>query len=89
MKYLLQGGEPEQRLDILLSFTDIRSKSVIQALRDHLQKDWRGLNEASAAALNGVELSNFSRALKALNEKTAAHEKLKELDWQHLKSVKR
>ncbi len=88
MKYLLQNGESEARLSLLLSLTNIRSEPTIQALRDHLQKDLRGLDEARAAALNGIELSNFSRAFKALNDVAAVVEKIKELDWRHLKSVK-
>lgn len=88
MKYLLQGGESETRLTLLLSLTKISSEPTIQALRDHLQKDWRALDEARAAALNGTELSNFSRALSTLNHVAGIVEQIKEIDWQHLKSVK-
>lgn len=88
MRYLTQGAESEQRLTLLLSLTSISSKPVIQALRDHLQKDWRGLSDTSAAALNGVQLPNFNRALKTLNAVATTVEQIKDLDWQHLKSVK-
>lgn len=88
MKYLLQGGERETRLTLLLSLTKISSKPTIQALRDHLQKDWLGLDEARAAVRNGIELSNFTRALNKLNEVAGIVEQIKADDWQHLKSVK-
>lgn len=88
MKYLSQACESEQRLTLLLSLTSISSQPVIQALRDHLQANWRGLSDTSAAALNGVQLPNFNRALKTLNAVAATVEQIKDLDWQHLKSVK-
>lgn len=85
MKYLLQGGESETRVKLLLQLTSIRSEDVIAALEDHLVK---GVVDTMAAAFNGVQLSNFTRALAKMNEVAGTVEKIKELDWAKLKSVK-
>lgn len=88
MKYLAQSMESELRLTTLLGWTDIRSKPTIQALKDHLQENHLGLPDTRAAIRNGIELSNFSRALKRLNEVAEQYENLKAAELQHLKSVK-
>lgn len=84
MKYLAQSMESELRLTTLLGFTDIRSKPTIQALKDHLQANHLGLPDTRAAIRNGIELSNFSRALKRINEVAEQYEKLKTYELQHL-----
>lgn len=84
MKYLIQGMESELRLTTLLGFTDIRSKPTIQALKDHLQSSHLALPDSLSAAKNGIELSNFSRALKRLNEVAEQYETLKAYELQHL-----
>lgn len=84
MKYLIRGMESELRLTTLLGFTDIRSKPTIQALKDHLQANPFALPDNLAAAKNGIELSNFSRALKRLNEVAEQYEALKAYELQHL-----
>lgn len=88
MRYLVQGMESELRLTTLLGWTDIRSKPTIQALRDHLQSNHLALPDKRAAIRNGIELSNFSRALKRLNKVAEEYENLKAAELQHLKSVK-
>jgi len=88
MKYLGQGLESELRLTTLLGFTDIRSKPTIQALKDHLQSNHLALPDNLAAAKNGIELSNFSRALKRLNEVAEQYEALKASELAHLKLAK-
>ena len=85
MRYLVRGVESELRLTTLLGFTDIRSKPTIQALKDHLQTNHLALPDNLAAAKNGIELSNFSRALKRLNEVAEQYETLKAYELQHLK----
>lgn len=87
MKYLSQGMESELRLTTLLGFTDIRSKPTIQALKDHLQSNHLDLPDKLAAAKNGIELSNFSRALRRLNEVAGQYEKLKAAELIHLKKA--
>ena len=84
MKYLSQGGESRARFDLLLSLTKISSEPLQDALSDYLVK---GFGDCAAAAMNGVQLSNFNRALVTLNQVAATVERIKELDWQHLKSV--
>lgn len=86
MRYLVRGMESDLRLTTLLGFTDIRSKPTIQALRDHLQANHLGLPDTRAAIRNGIELSNFSRAFKRLNEVAGQYEALKASELQHLKS---
>ena len=84
MRYLVRGVESDLRLTTLLSFTDIRSKPTIQALKDHLQANHLALPDNLAAAKNGIELSNFSRALKRLNQVAEQYETLKAYELQHL-----
>lgn len=83
MNYLIQGGESEQRFDLLLSLTKISSKNVIDALRDHLVV---GLSDITAAGINGVPRSNFSRALAALNKTAETVEQIKAHDWAKFKN---
>ena len=87
MRYLIQGGESELRITTLIGWTSIRSESVIQALRDHLQVNHLALPDHLAAAKNGMELSNFSKALSRLNEVAGEYERLKEEELRHIKSV--
>jgi hypothetical protein len=35
MKYLLQGGESAERLQLLLQLTNIESSDIVAALNDH------------------------------------------------------
>jgi hypothetical protein len=84
MKYLTQGGESRDRFALLLSLTKISSEPLQDALADHL---CAGLSDTAAAAMNGVQLSNFNRALATLNQVAETVEQIKTLDWQHLKSV--
>lgn len=85
MRYLTQGGESKPRFQLLLQLTKISSENLQDALQDYL---CHGYSDTSAAALNGVQLPNFNRALKTLNDVAAIIEQVKDLDWQHLKSVK-
>ncbi|CAM3900425.1 PapB/FocB family fimbrial expression transcriptional regulator [Rheinheimera salexigens] len=85
MRNLIQGGESVARFKLLLQLTKISSEGVQDALQDYLCK---GYSDTASAALNGVQLSNFNRALHKLNDVAAIIEQIKDLDWQHLKSVK-
>jgi hypothetical protein len=87
MRYLIQGGEDAERLSHIISLTKITSENVQHALIDHFKKG-SGLAAEAAAALNGVQLSNFTRAATRLEEVAATVERIKEIDWRHLKSVK-
>lgn len=85
MRYLTQGGQSVERLDLLFSLTRIASDDIKAALSDYLV---RGLSDAAASSLNGVAQSNFNRALNGLEEAAATVERIKEIDWRSLKSVK-
>lgn len=82
MRYLMQGMETGERLNLLLSLTNIRSENVIDALHDHLVK---GLADSTAAAINGCTQSNFKRALDAVEAVAATVEQIKQLDWKSVK----
>jgi hypothetical protein len=82
VKYLIQGGESAERVELLLQLTSIRSEDIQDALADHLV---RGLSDATAAGINGLTQSNFKRALDKLEEVAATVERIKEIDWRHLK----
>ncbi|MEQ3513606.1 PapB/FocB family fimbrial expression transcriptional regulator [Pseudoalteromonas sp. BZB3] len=77
MKYLFKGMQTQERFELLLSLTRIQSESLINALNDYLV---RGMDKKAAALANGVEMPNFSAALKKLEEKAQIIEKIKELD---------
>ena len=85
MKYLLPGHERADRFALLLKLTKLSSEPTVAALTDHLVK---GIDEATACAVNGVASSNFNRALKRMNEIAGTVERIKEIDWEKLKSVK-
>lgn len=85
MNHLFAGNQTEERLTLLLSLTRIDSVAIVNALHDHLVV---GHPATAAALLNDVVGPNFNRALKRLNEAASIVEKIKELDWAHLKSVK-
>ena len=84
MRYITQGGESQERYELLISLTRISSEDIKAALKDYLVT---GLADTTAAAVNGIPLSNFTRALKTLNDTAATVEKIKELDWARFKSV--
>ena len=82
MQYLFAGNQSQERLNLLLERTKINSDDVIEAVSDHLVK---GLSEAAAASINGVQQPNLKRALKTLNDVAETVEKVKELDWRQFK----
>jgi len=85
MRYITQGSESQERYELLISLTRISSEDIKAALKDYLVT---GLADTTAAAINGVQLSNFTRALKTVNDIAATVEQIKELDWARFKSVK-
>ncbi|MFT6331213.1 MAG: hypothetical protein ACJAYN_003163, partial [Bermanella sp.] len=78
MKYLIQGGESAERLQLLLRFTKIESPKTIAALHDHFAL---GYQYSLAAIRNGVKKSNLSRDIKRLEKVAHNVEMLKEHDW--------
>jgi hypothetical protein len=85
MKYLLQGGESAERLQLLLQLTNIESSDIVAALNDHFVF---GHQEAVAAIRNEVKKSNLSRAMKRIEEVANTVEQIKELDWQKFSTSK-
>lgn len=84
MKLLVQGGQTNDRFELLLQLTRIASEDVIEALRDHLV---RGMTTANAAGVNGVEQSALNRALKTLEKQANVVEQIKVIDWRHIKQL--
>lgn len=84
MRYITQGSESQERYELLISLTRISSEDIKAALKDYLVT---GLADATAAAINGVQLSNFTRALKTVNDIAATVEQIKELDWARLNQL--
>lgn len=78
MRYLIQGNESKERLEILFSFYWRLEDHYKDALIDHLAI---GHPETLAASMNGLSKSNFSRALARLNNIAERIERIKELDW--------
>ena len=85
MRYLVQGGEDAETVELLLSLTRIDSDDVKSALKDYLV---RGLGDATTCALHQIAQSNFNRALNRLEQVAETVERLIENRVRHLKSVK-
>ena len=85
MKMLVRGLEKKERVELLISLTKMSSETQKQAIIDHLVK---GRSDTEAALLNDVSQSNFNRAISRLNKVAGIVEKIKDIDWDHLKSVK-
>ncbi|MEM6230697.1 hypothetical protein [Shewanella scandinavica] len=83
MNHLLPGFESKQRVELLLSLTRISSPEVIAALTLHYTS---ALPAERAAARHGIELSNFMRGQKKLEQIAATVEAIKAIDWAKLQS---
>ncbi|MGL6124627.1 MAG: hypothetical protein ACRC1W_16890 [Shewanella sp.] len=79
MNHLLPGFESKQRVTLLLSLTRISSPEVIAALTLHYTS---ALPAERAAARHGIELSNFMRGQKKLEQIAATVEAIKAIDWE-------
>lgn len=77
MNYIVKGSESEQRFEILLSLTKIKSEPIIKGLRYYYVN---GIDESLIESM-GVDIPNMRRAGKKLNEVAKQIEKAKELDW--------
>ncbi|MBU1477721.1 MAG: hypothetical protein KJ694_10145 [Gammaproteobacteria bacterium] len=81
MNDLLPGFESQERVALLLSLTRISSPEVIAALTLHYTS---ALPAERAAARHGIELSNFMRGQKKLEQIAATVEAIKAIDWAKL-----
>lgn len=84
MYYLLPGFESKRRIELLLSLTRISSPDVIAALTLHYTS---ALPAERAAARHGIEVSNFMRGQKKLEQIAAKVEAIKAIDWAKLQSA--
>ena len=82
MKYLVQGHESKQRIELLLELTNIRSEALKQSLMLYLVDSVIAQKSYIRA---GVNQQNFARGLKRLEFVASRVEKIKELDWQNKK----
>jgi len=85
MRYLYQGSQSERRFKVLIGMTRIASEDVKEALHDFLVK---GRNPSLAASVNGVNKSNFNRALERVEFMAASIEEVKEIDYSPTGKVK-
>ena len=77
MKYLPACGMNEEKLELLLGLTSIRSEPIITSIKWHLVHGW----EIKLAAGRGpCDPKNLERALKTLNDAATKVERIKEID---------
>lgn len=80
---LYPGMEPEERVEMILWFTSIKSPKIIRGLKLILTN---GFSQELAATTLSIPQGNLNRALSTLNEAAAQVEKVKEFDWQKFKA---
>ncbi len=78
-KALVQGMEPAEKIDILISFTDITSEDNKIALHRHYVHGWP---LTTAAESRGLDESNFRKTAKTLENAAVRLERYKEIEWQ-------
>ncbi len=79
MKYLFAGNQTTERLNLLISRTDITSEDIITGLHYHLVE---GQSLSVAAAFAGVPKGNLSRAVnESLKPVAEFVENIKEIDF--------
>lgn len=84
MNYLLPGFESKRRIELLISLTRISSPDVIAALTLHYTS---ALPAERASARHGIEVSNFMRGQKKLEQIAAKVEAIKAIDWAKLQTT--
>lgn len=80
-KALIQGLEPAEKIDILISFTGITSEDNKIALHRHYVHGWP---LTTAAKSRGLDESNFRKTIKTLENAAVRIERYKEIEWQRL-----
>ena len=71
---LCQGKESQERFDIILGLTSIRSKPIIEALRSHYV-------DGKAEEMIVVDAGNYNRAKIKMGIVAWKIERIKEIDW--------
>lgn len=77
MNYLIQGLEPAEKIEILISETNIRSSDSKLALAAHYVK---GVPLEIVTTLYGVDMSNLKRSMKLVNKVAGKYTRCAELD---------
>ena len=85
MKALTLGCESEEKIDLIISFTGIRSEPMIKSLKQHLVD---GVPEKYASKFNGVLQQNFDRDLEKLNKEARKVNRINELDGHVRKQIR-
>lgn len=83
--YLLPGHESEEKFNILVSFTSLKSENMINALKRHLVK---GAEKEFVIAIYNVQQQNFSRDLNKLKGVAEKLERYKEIEWPKYQELK-
>ena len=78
MNVLLPGNETEERLNLIIQLTSIKSEQQIKALTRYLVDGW---DEVLVIDVYNVDKSNFRRDLNKLKVKAEIVEQIKALDW--------
>lgn len=84
MNRLIEGGEPTARINMLISFTSIKSDKMISALHKKYSDGWSD----ELLIQSGYDISNVRRACATLNEVADTYTLLCEYDGLVKKSVK-
>lgn len=79
MNYLFRGEMNQERFNLLVSLTSIKSEDRINALKAFLCE---AKSDESACLIYDVDPSNFRQSLKRLEKVAATVEQIKEIDWQ-------
>ncbi|MGB0895330.1 MAG: hypothetical protein ACPGUD_13055 [Parashewanella sp.] len=82
MKYLTQGHESKERIELLLKLTNIRSKAIKKSLISHFVD---GVPARMAYVSQQVDQPNFARSKKRLESVASIVEEIKELDLEKQK----
>ncbi|PNG65017.1 hypothetical protein CRN61_17730 [Vibrio vulnificus] len=83
---MIPGMETEERLDLVISLTSIRSEPQQRALKSYFVD---GVNSSACAALEEIPESNFQRTIDRVQAVDSVIEKIKEIDWARFKSENR
>ncbi len=75
---MLIGMESQERLDLLLSLTSIRSEPQKDALKRHFVE---GVSFEIAALLSEIQPSNFQRAIAKIEAVEAIVRQIEEIDF--------
>ena len=82
MRFLFLGQEPLERCDLLIVLARLESDAMKGALRAYLVN---GISKSNACEAFGVLAPNFTVALSKLEKAAKIVERIKEIDYLHLR----